>query len=1128
MPKRILRVLACFGLLTMLAMPALQAQFDQAAVVGTVRDERGGVIAGARVTISSAVTGFTQSALTNDSGDYIFPTVRIGEYKVTAERDGFATATAENVILTVNARQRVDLALRVGQVTEVVTVTEVTPLLETDNSSKGQVITSKKILDLPVLGRNYSAFALLAPGVRESQAGNQGSIVFRREGSYNVNGLRSVFNNFLLDGIDNNFYGTTNQGFSNQAIQPSPDSVAEFRMTVNTYSAEYGRTAGAVMNVASKSGTNEFHGSVWNFFQNDKLNATGFFKPPQNRKPVNKRNQFGGTFGGPIAKDRTFFFVDYEGSRWRAHSFALTTLPNANMRNGILPLDVRVPFTFTDDQGRQIQGGTVIPAGTPIPMTRFARRVMAELPQPNQAGAGALGISNNFGAFDINEIDEDKGAAKIDHRFSDRVSSFFRYSHRRQNMFAPGLIQGFAGGNNLGFLDTYNQQGIAGLTFTKSATEVIEYRFAVTRLGMDRLPASVGGPSMRELFGITGLPEGDRIQGGITPQDIQGFPRLGRQSTNPQAQFPTTINSRLNLSKIAGRHTVKSGWEYLLLMQDVDDTNPLYGIDGFGGLYSRIPGQNLGALAGAAANTVHSLADFYFGARSSYQLATQKIAKLRQQAQWFYLQDDWRATDKLTLNLGLRYELTTPPYDANNELANFDPAQNRIIVSPGGGISQRSMREMRWLNFAPRIGAAYQVDSKTVVRTGWAMGYNYWNRMASAELLNTNAPFVTRFSAVNSAANLSNLCSGNDFVNCFRTREAGYPANLPSNVILYIPTNLPWGYTQNWHLTVQRSLWKNGVFDVAYVGNRSKDLPILGDFNQARPITAAELSAGQTTLGTLLARRPYQGFNNITGVLPFGFGNYHSLQAKIEHRGRDLQFLSSFTYGKSIDNSGQVLETTNGSGPNVQDIRNPNNDRSVSSFDQRFNSTTSVVYELPFGRGRRFGRDANYFVDAFLGGWQASSIISLLSGQPLNIRYPDASGIVSDNQPESFLGTASLRPNLIDGRLGVLAPEGQRDFRNYFNRSNLATPPVTAPFGNLGRNVAYGFPLYQVNFVLAKNFALPALNESARLQFRGEFYNLFNKTNFLAPQVNVAAANFGAVTSTADPRFVQIALKLVF
>jgi hypothetical protein len=281
-------------------------------------------------------------------------------------------------------------------------------------------------------------------------------------------------------------------------------------------------------------------------------------------------------------------------------------------------------------------------------------------------------------------------------------------------------------------------------------------------------------------------------------------------------------------------------------------------------------------------------------------------------------------------------------------------------------------------------------------------------------------------------------------------------------------------------------------------------------------------------LGTLLARRPYQGFNNITAVLPLGFSNYHSLQAKFEHRGRELTVLSSFTYSKAIDNVGQVLENTNGSGPNVQDIRNPMNDKGRSSFDQRFNSVTSFVYDLPFGKSRRFGRSMPAALDVIAGGWQASSIITLQSGQPLNLRYPDASGILSDGQAESFLGAVSLRPNLIDAAAGVLAPQGQRSYLNYFNRASLAIPAVTAPFGSLGRNAAYGFPLYQTDFVLAKSFPLSFINEGAKLQFRGEFYNFLNQTNFTAPETNVSSGNFGRVSSTFDPRYIQMALKLTF
>ncbi len=1109
-------------ILGLLFVGSLTAQYDTAVILGNVRDAKGGAVGNATVTARNLQTGITATATTGDDGSYTLPTLRIGRYRVAVEMTGFAPAVAEDVPLTVNARQRVDLTLQVSSVTETVNVVAVTPLLETDNSSKGQVIQARQITELPVLGRTYSSFALLSPGVRESNSSNSGSIAFRREGAYNVNGLRSVFNNFVLDGADNNFYGTTNQGFSNQAIQPSPDSVAEFRMMVNTYSAEFGRTGGAVMNAATRSGGNSFHGTVWNFFQNNRLNATGFFKPVDNRKPQNNRNQFGFAFGGPIIKNRTFFFADYEGSRWRISPFALTALPNAQMRAGTLPVDVRTPIAFTASDGRAIAAGTVFPAGTPVPMTRLARFVMDSLPQPNRpTGAAAvnnLGIANNFGNFDRNELDEDKGALKLDHQFASNIQSFFRYTQRRQNIFAPALITGPAGGNNLGNLDTYNQGGMMGMTWSRTAADVVDFRFSVTRLGMDRTPASVGEPSMRELFGITGLPEGDKVRGGITPQDIVGFPRYGRQSTNPQSQFPTTVNLRGSYQKLAGRHSVKTGYEWLGLYILVDDTNPLYGIDAFGGAFSR-PAANVPT---GVNNSWYHLADFYFGARSSYQLATQVNARVRQKGNFFFVQDDWKATDKLTLNLGVRYDIMTPVSDADNRLANFDPAQNRLVQASG---DDRTLQRQPYNNFAPRLGMAYQLDSKTVVRGGYALGWNFWNRMASAELLNTNAPYVTRFSTTNNPANLQTPCVADAYANCFRSREQGYPGTLPSNVILYMDRDTPWGYIQNWHVTLQRTLFRDTLVDVAYVGNKGSRLPVLGDFNQARPITQDELGRGLTTLGTLLARRPYQGFNNITGVLPTGFSNYNSLQVKFEHRGRNLNLLSSFTYSKAIDNVGQVLDTPNGGSPNPQDIRNTQNDRGRSSFDQRFNSTTSALYELPFGKGRKFGNRMPAALDAVLGGWQASAVVSLLSGQPLNIRYPDASGILSDGQPD-FLGNVALRPNYVGGELKSNATQDLH--LGYFNRSALAVPPVTAPFGNLGRNVISGFGMRQTNFVLAKHFGIPMLGEAGRLTFRGEFYNLFNQTNFLAPDVVVTNANFGRVGSTFDPRFVQLALKLSF
>jgi hypothetical protein len=1114
-----------------------RAQFDSATVLGTVRDSSGAVVAGAKVTIKNNATGITATTTTDSNGDYLFPTVRIGVYRVTAELTGFSTAAVEQVNVTVEARQRVDLSMQIGAMNEVVTITDQAPLLEADSSSKGQIITEKQIVNLPILGRSYANLALLVPGVRQSQSGNQGDISFRREGSYNVNGLRSVYNNFLLDGIDNNFYGTTNQGFSNQAIQPSPDFVAEFRMSINTYSAEYGRTSGAVMNVSTRSGTNQFRGRVWNFIQNTALNATGFFRPTDGRKPQVNRNQFGFVFGGPIKKDRTFFMIDYEGSRWIQSPFGLASLPTLQQRQGILTADVRAPYSFVADNGQTIAAGTVFTAGTPVPMTRFARTVLNNLPAPNRPGGGTFGVANNFGGFVRNRLFEDKGDIRLDHNINEKLNTFARYSQRRQTIQQPGLVTGFSGGNAIGNLATYNMQGVAGVTWNVGNNSLLEYRFAVTRLGMDRLPALVGGPSMRELFGITGLPEGPRIQGGITPQDIGGLgTRIGRQSTNPQAQFPTTINSRLNYAWTIGSHSLKTGYEYVALNVIVDDTNPLYGIDNYGSSFSSLTGTN---------NYLFNLADFYFGARNNYQLATQVQAKMRQRFHYWYLQDDYKVNQRLTLNLGLRYELVTPVYDADNRLANFDPQTRTIVQAKDGSVSDRSLRDFDTNNFAPRVGLALKLTEKTVLRTGYAINFNYWNRMASAELLNTNAPFVTRASVANTAATLNNICTGNNFVGCFRRTQDGYPTNLltaPGSVILYMQRDMPWSYVQNWHMTLQHQLTPSTLIDVAYVGNRGIKLPLLGDFNQARPLTTAELALPASQRPSLLDRRPIQGVTipgaglvrvgNITAVLPTGFSNYNALQVKFEQRGNMLTLLNSFTYSKAIDNVGQVLETSNGGSPNPQNIFDPNNDKGPSSFDQRFNNTTSVVWEVPIGKGRKFMSDLPGALEQVFGGWVASSSISLQSGQPLNLRYADFDQRLSDGQPD-FLGNVALRPN-VGTNGGVLSTQAQRDalglkrFEYYFNRPNITVPTADRPFGNLGRNAVYGFPFYQVDMSLQKNFAMNFINEASRLEFRAEFFNLFNRTNFSAPNTDVRSAAFGRVASTFDPRIIQFALKLHF
>ena len=401
----------CAFVLLFSSSPA-SAQFDSASVVGTVRDATGGVVTEAKVTLTGVETGISVIRTSSDSGSFEFPAVKPGRYLVTAEKTGFALAMVENVIVQVGARLRVDLQMPVGQVTEKVEVTASSPLIETDSSQRGQVISGEQTRALPLITREYSSLALLTTGVKiggsSLTTGNT-----PREGALNVNGLRSTFNNFLIDGVDNNAYGTSNQGFSNQVMQPSPDAIGEFKVVTNNLSAEYGRAAGATINVNYRSGTNALHGSAWEFNRNTSMNATGFFKPTTG-KPELDRNQFGGVLGGPIVRNKAFFFADYEGLRQTRKVTGFSTIATPLQRQGILAVDVRDPRT-----------NAVYPAGTPIPMTSFARTVLSGLPDTNLPGT-----TNNYSTLQEFTADSDKAGGKVDVQMSPELSLFGRYGFR--------------------------------------------------------------------------------------------------------------------------------------------------------------------------------------------------------------------------------------------------------------------------------------------------------------------------------------------------------------------------------------------------------------------------------------------------------------------------------------------------------------------------------------------------------------------------------------------------------------------------------------------------------------------------------------------------------------------------
>jgi hypothetical protein len=1079
--------LCVFALL--LTASASFAQFDSATVLGTVRDTSNAVVPAAKVTLTAVETGISIVRTSSDDGNYEFAAVKPGKYVVTAEKSGFAIALVDNVQVQVGARLRVDLQMPVGQLTERVEVAAVTPLVETDSSQRGQVITGDQTRALPLISREYSALALLTTGVKLAGSslttGNT-----PREGAFNVNGLRSTFNNFLIDGVDNNAYGTSNQGFSNQVMQPPPDAIGEFKVVTNNMSAEYGRAAGATINVNYRSGTNTVHGSGWEFLRDTSMNAAGFFKPPTG-KPTLDRNQFGGVIGGPILKNKAFFFGDYEGLRQTRKATGFATIATPSQRQGIVSVDVRDPRT-----------GVVYPAGTPIPLTDFARKVLSGLPDTNLPGN-----TNNYTLLQDFTADSNKAGGKIDLQVSSALAMFGRYGFRNLTTDDQPNIPLPSGGAGNGHIYARNRQFVFGTTWVPSANSLLEARVGYSWTQGGKNPPALGSDSASSQFGLSGLPSDGRIAGGLPTQLITGYADLGRQATNPQWQYPTVYNPKVNYTWTTGVHSFKSGYEFQKIDTEVQDVNPLYGRDTYNGQFSRP--------AGIASNNLYNLTDFMLGLRAQYALSSVLVAHLRRNMHFAYVQDDWRATSQLTLNLGVRYEYSTPYWERDNILSNFDPATNSMVLAKNGSIYDRALINPDRNNFGPRLGFAYTVTPGTVIRGGYGVSYVHFSRAGGGDLLPINGPQV-----VNAVVNQT-VPSAPTFV----PAERGYPAGLadPSQFnpltanITYMPKDFHSSPVQSWHISLQRELLHNMLLDVAYVGNRATGLLLFANFNQAAPNNQAGTIALQD-------RRPIPSYSDITYPFNGGKSQYKALQAKLDWRmSRDLTLLSSLTLSKARDNGSQSLENSNGNNPSPQDFRNLGADFGVSNYDQPYNSTTSFVWSLPFGKGQRWASKASPALDALIGGWQVAGINSVFAGEPVTFIYNPLATFIVSGIAQDFRGANNYRPNVT---CDPMASGADRTINNWFNKACVVVPTdPSQPFGNAPRNSVRGPNSWQFDFAASKKFALVG---PAQFEFRIEAFNLLNRTNFRAPNGNRSAAGFGTITATNDPRQLQLGFKLLW
>ena len=1140
------------------------AQFETASVLGFVHDTTGAAIPGAELTLTNIATGVQVKVTANAQGEYEFTSVHIGDYKITGSAAGFSDTVTETFTVQVNARQRVDVALKPGAATTTVTVTGAAALLETEDSERGQVISPRDVSNLPLNGRAYADLALLTPGVRANTLENQ--TVTSRDASYNVNGNRSEQNDFLLDGLDNNAYGTSNQSFSNQAIQPSPDAISEFRVETDNYSAEYGRSAGAVFNVSINSGGSQIHGKLWEYNRNTDFNAWGPFLGGNSLitgKPVKSvlvKNQFGASIGGPVPKfmkGKIFYFGDFEGNRQVQGQYSASTVPTAQQRQGIFvsqqtgqPVSLHNPLT-----------GTVYANGT-VPQSDWnalAKLVIADLPQPNVPG----NFSNNLANVPKADFTDNKTDARFDFFVNPRTTAFFRWSWHHGNIVDAEPLTGPAGGNGNGTIHDYNKQIAAGYTFLFNQHSILDARVAFTWTLGGKTPYGLGQSSLLVQAGIPGLPTSPIVSRSLNDQAVSSYSQFGAQSSNPQFQNPFAIDPKINYTLLHGRNSIKVGYEYQSINTEIDDFNPTYGNDNYsGGFSSGASNANSGAYTSsgdAGIKEAAYLTDFLVGARSNYTLNNFVIVNYHQMMHFFYVQDDLKISPKLTVNAGLRYELVTPQWVTGNHLANFIPPPGTASQTPylsittgtlkqasGGSLFNRALVHTPKGDFAPRLGFSYAWNNKTVIRGGYGVNYIQFNREGGENLLAYNGPYIvnsaiTQVVATTSGGVTTNtpICATNvQTTSCFSPTMQGYGTNFVSSAgfstalaeTRYIPSTIKTGYVQAWHVGVQRKLTDGTLFDLSYVGEHGVHIWVLDDINQAPPnavsancmYNTATSSFVTTGCVPLLARRPIVGFTGIEGSANLGMLVYHAVQARLEHRySGGLYLLNAFSYSRAIDNASGHLDTPNNDNSRVN-LANLRGERGQSAYNQPLNDTLTAIWDLPYGQGRHWGANANRVVQTIAGGWQFTMINTATSGAPVNLIYSEPSQMdVSD--------LLNYRPNVTGNPKNPrgLWVKTNTSLTGYLSTSTVTIPTnVSQPYGNAGRNSFRDNPFYQMNTGLHKLF--PLWNETSNLDFRCEAFNALNAVNYTNPDSNRSDGGYGSITGYFPPRQIQLALKLNF
>lgn len=1075
------------SVLFLIVTPALWAQVDTGTITGTVKDASGAVIQRADVTVQQTATKLKVQAKTNNDGLFAVPDLHPGVYDVSATAHGFQTVTKTSVELRVQDRLSVDFELPIGEASTTISVEADAQHLDSETSSLGQVVEEQEIENLPLNGRNYIQLAYLGAGTSPSlHEGERNSFV--------SNGARPVQNSYLLDGIDNKNKIVGFDDSAAQSIEPVIDAIGEFKVQTNTFSAEFGQSAGAVVNATIKSGGNQFHGTGFEFLRNSALDALPYFQAT-GTTPAFKENQFGATLGGPIIKNKTFFFFAWQSSRLRNASPQLATVPTDAEKSGDFAGIATIYDPSTTRANSNGSGYIRDPfPGNVIPASRFdttAQKLLALYPAANQSGAV------NFFSNQTEQVNNDQYIGRIDHRFSDKDSVFGHYADSSFNELLPATLPPPA--------SSVTNATPEARSFAVSETHIFTPSLVnETRFGYQHTWLIQQVSDTQRLFsqyGINGAYNDPTVLG-LPTFSVAGFSTLG--TTGPgnlptpatgSGNLPVDKEGRVfvandNLSWVHGRHTFKFGFGFQQVTEYGHVTLSARPYFAFSGLYTQDP-QN-------PSSTGAAFADFLLGQSSYAQTSTRSLTNNRQHYYSGYAQDDWRVTSRLTVNAGLRYELPLPFYETNGHYAN-------VITEPGPLFGQliqvqnaaQDGYRKSWVNpnyhdFAPRLGLAYQLNPKTVIRAAGGIFYGIDENTAFYYRPGNNPPnFI-----------LTTYISDGIDPNIILSR--GFPSTAYDASSVVRPTvnsfikHTPTPYVQQWNFNIQRQIGAGFVAQVAYVGSSSHDLEYQINIDQGTP-----------GAGSILSRQILPQYSAVNTTGPYVSGNYNSLQAQLERRfSKGVSVLAAYTWGHAIDN-GPSSAADDGYDPGPT---NPNNlaaGRGNSNYDVRQRFSFATVYELPFGKGRPFV-NSNRLGQAVLGGWQLTGIFSAQTGLPITpiLSYdPTNTGIIA--YPDRIGSGTLSNPTVQD----------------WFNGSAFVAP-TGYNYGDSGRNILRGPGFHNIDLGLSRRVSL---TERIGLEIRAEAFNLFNTPQFGFPNNTVGVSNTGAISSVVNPqREIQVALRLSF